>query len=114
MASLQWDRLLETCHRHGAGDLLLTPGSPPMIHLHEGWRALHTPAIDVGAVRTLADDRLGATPDAEVDGYAYSDFRYGEAGMFRAMAFGFPNTTVLLVTRFRSDPDGEQPQETPL
>jgi Tfp pilus assembly pilus retraction ATPase PilT len=108
MADLRWDRLLETCIRKHATDLLLTSGSPPMVRLRESWRALQTHALDAEAIRALASERLGTTPDGEVDGYAYRDFQYGDPGTrFRAMAFAYPNTTSLLVAMYPNDPDGQ-------
>lgn len=105
MASLQWDRLLETCCRRDATDLLLIAGSPPMIRLRELWRALQVPPLDIAALQVLADERFGTRPDGEGDGYAYSDFRHDEA-RFRAMAFGHPDTRVLLVSKYPGDGRG--------
>ena len=109
MASLQWARLLETCCRRDASDLLLTVGSPPMIRLRESWRALQVPPLDVAALQVLAEERLGTRPDGEADGFAYSHFRYGDAG-FRAMAFGYPDTKLLLVAKYPGDDEGAQRQ----
>jgi Tfp pilus assembly pilus retraction ATPase PilT len=105
MAELRWDRLLETCIRKHATDLLLSPGSPPMVRLRESWRALQIRTLDAATVRAMANERMGTAPDGEADGYAYSDSRYGDIARFRAMAFGYPNTTSLLIAMFPDDPN---------
>jgi len=112
MASLQWDRLLETCYRRNASDVLLSPGASPMIRLAESWRSLQVPAADAATIRALASELLGENPAGREEGYAYSDFDYGDAGdatRFRATAFGYPATNVLLISRYPSDgPGGDQ------
>ena len=112
MASLQWDRLLETCCRRNASDILLSPGASPLIRLAESWRSLQVPAVDAATIQALASEQLGENPAGREEGYAYSDFGYGDAGRFRATAFGYPATNVLLISRHPSgESDGDhQPQ----
>src|SRR3954451_8035843 len=103
MASLNWDRLLETCYRRGASDILLCPDASPIIRLAESWRALQVPAVDAATIQALANEQLGENPPGREQGYAYSDFSYGEAGRFRATAFGYPATNALLISRYPSN-----------
>ena len=103
MGSLQWDRLLETCYRRNASDLLLSPGASPMIRLPESWRSLQVLPIDAATIQALAAEQLGENPAGREEGYSYSDFAYGDAGRFRATAFGYPATNVLLISRYPSD-----------
>ncbi len=104
--ALQWDRLLETCVRRNATDILLSPGASPMIRLAESWRSLQVPPADAATIQALASEQLGENPVGREEGYSHSDFSYGDAGRFRATAFGYPATTVLLISRYPSDESG--------
>jgi hypothetical protein len=113
MPAPRWDRMLETCCRRDASDLLLVPGSPPMIRqewpslpepgpqveqakqLCSMWRTLHTKPLTADDLAVLASQVIDGKRDGEQDGYAYSDFWYGNLAFFRVMAFGFPRTTSL-------------------
>lgn len=106
MASLEWDRLLETCYRRNASDILLSPGASPMIRLAESWRSLHVPPVDAATIQALASEQLGENPAGREEGYSYADFDHGDAGRFRATAFGYPVTTALLISRYPSDESG--------
>lgn len=108
MASLRWDRLLDTCLRERASDLLLTAGSHPMIRLRASWRALSVAPLDAAAVQALAYEALGAKPDGEAEGCAFSDFSY-DVWRFRATAFGHPDTKLLLVAKYPSKGEDQQP-----
>jgi hypothetical protein len=101
MGKVAWDRLLETCYQRGS-DLLFVPGNPILVRSPRPWQSLQLPALSPHDVRTMAAERVSATHVA-VDGYAVQDFWYGDAAQFRATAFGYPETTVLLVSRLRSD-----------
>ncbi len=106
--ALQWDRLLETCFRRNASDILLSPGASPMIRLAESWRALQVPPVDPATIQALASEQLGAHPAGREEGYSYADFSYGDVGRFRATAFGYPATNVLLISRYpREDSGGD-------
>ena len=103
MASLQWDRLLETCLRRKASDILLSVGAAPMIRLAESWRSLQVPPVDSATIQALASEQLGESPAGREEGYSYSDFGYGDVARFRGTAFGYPATNVLLISRYPSD-----------
>ena len=103
MALLQWDRLLETCYRRNASDILLSPGASPMIRLAESWRALQVPPVDAATIEALAREQLGENPAGHEEGYSYADFAFGDAGRFRVTAFGYPAASVLLISRYPSD-----------
>ena len=113
MLPVMWDRLLETCVRRQATDLLLVPGAPPMVRLHDDWRTLQTVTLDAGAVQALANERFNTSPDGNGDGYAYWDFEHGEGVRFRLMAFGHPQTTLLLVARRPNGGDDPQSSAVP-
>ena len=98
MGILAWDRLLETCRQRHADVALLTPGSPPQLRIDQSWRSLQVPPLEPGDVKAMAAEILRPKPDAETDGYAYVDFSYGDDAFFRAMAFGYPETRLLVVS----------------
>jgi hypothetical protein len=98
MYHANWDRLLETCHKQGT-DLLFVPGSPPLVRTASQWRALELPPLIPEEIRSLATEALKGAPHAETNGYSYCDFWYGDVEYFRAVAFGFPETTVFMVAR---------------
>jgi len=104
MASLQWDRLLETCCRRNATDILLCPGTSPMIRLTQSWRWLQVPPVDAATIQALASERIEEHTAAHEAGYCYADFNYGDTARFRAIAFGYPATNALLISRH---PDNE-------
>lgn len=98
MPDLNLDRLLETCvHRH-ATDMLLLPHTPPQIRLTDSWRTLAIPAVTPADVTSLCQQIFTSPPEHHGDGYAYRDFWYRDVGVFRAMAFGYPNPTALILT----------------
>ncbi len=101
--TLAWDRLLETWVRRNATDILLSPGTSPLIRLADSWRPLQVPPVDVETIRALASEQLGENPAGREDGYSYSDFGHGDVARFRATAFGYPATNVLLIARYPSD-----------
>jgi len=99
----QWDRLLETCHRKNATDMLLIAGSPVFIRLTDSWRALQTEILKPADLVVMAAQRLGPAPRDSGDGYFFADFSYKD-GTYRAKAFGFPETVMVLVVRYPSPP----------
>jgi hypothetical protein len=99
MSSVAWDRLLETCLKREAQIALLVPGSPPLLQIGGAWRSVDVPPLSAENVSDLAAERLSPEPDGERDGFAYADFWYGDVAFFRVMAFGFPQTTLLVVSR---------------
>ena len=58
------ERLLTEMVRHRASDLLLVPGSPPVVRINGVLRALGQPAIDGESVRMLFAPHLGARGEA--------------------------------------------------
>jgi hypothetical protein len=50
-------------------------------------------------LRAFADERLSSSRQ-ERGAYAYADFRYGDVAAFRAIGFGYPDTTLLVLTCF--------------
>ena len=108
MAGVAWDRLLETCYRRDADVALVTAGSPPLLKLGEQWRALQMPPLEVDDVTSLASELL-RPKQGEADGYAYIEFSYGDVASYRVMAFGFPATRLLVVSRSR----GSRPPPPP-
>ncbi len=87
---------------------LLAPGSPPVLRVGQSWQSLEVPPLEPEDVKTMAAEVLRGKPKSETDGYAYTDFWYGDVAFFRAMAFGYPETTLLVVsptTPTRPPPD---------
>jgi hypothetical protein len=101
MPSVAWDRLLETCYQRGAEVAVLVPGSPPLVRLGDTFRALQVPPLTEQDVQDMARELPGGAPTMNADGYSYVDFWYGNFVFYRAMAFGFPNTRALVLSRCR-------------
>jgi Tfp pilus assembly ATPase PilU len=99
MAAIAWDRLLETYYKRGASLALLVQGSPPLLRIGQEWRSLQVPPLTRDSIHALVAERMGKQPPEIIDGYACCDFWYGEIGFFRAMAFGYPDTTTLVVSQ---------------
>lgn len=83
-------------YRRGADVALLIPGSPPSLRIAQEWRPLITPALLRLDVDALVAQQF-EEPHFE-EGYAYVDFWYGDVRYFRAMAFGYPQTTSLVIS----------------
>ncbi len=96
---IRWDRILETCYRQNATDVLLVPGSPPMIRLGATWRALAAPALKSSDIQAFAKGQFGDKQPQEVYGHVSIDFPYGDVAMFHMMAFGYPSTNLVVLTR---------------
>jgi Tfp pilus assembly pilus retraction ATPase PilT len=112
MAALQWDRLLATCTVRRASDILLSPGVQPLLRQTESWSPLQASPVDAAYLQQLVDAHLGAKPDGQTGDYAFWDFRFGDdPARFRAAAFGYPATRLLLITRF--PPDGADTDHCP-
>src|SRR5687768_6866741 len=98
MAAVLLDRLLETCRKRRAYDLVLAPGSKPLLRLASGWHPLQIAPTREEDIRSIADEGMtGGPPDAE-EGYSFRDFTYGDE-YFRIAAFGYPDTKLVLITR---------------
>jgi hypothetical protein len=98
---LAWDRLLETCLKKDATVALLVRGSPPLLLIKGAWRTLDVPPLESAHIATLAEQQLSDTRAGD-DGYAQREFAYGDVARFSLMAFAYPTTTALVVTRCNS------------
>ena len=107
MTNISLDRLLETCQRNNATEALLVPGANPVVRLDQGWRALATKRLTLSDVVSMADAAVGRKP-VQSDGYSHHDFKYGKA-RFRAVAFGYPKTRVLLLVHLSADRQDDPP-----
>lgn len=106
MVSLAWDRLLETCNNRGS-DILLAPGSKPLIRVPGSWTNLELGALlRPKDIRNMANELFQQRqPDGVLDNWAYFNVAYGENyAWFRVFAFGFPKTSMLIISRCPSDP----------
>ena len=99
MPGIAWDRLLETCYKHGVEVAILMPGSPPLLRVGNAFRSLSVPPLDVSDVAAMASEQLAKAPEYNADGYAYLDFWYGKVAYFRLMAFGYPDTKAMVLSR---------------
>jgi Tfp pilus assembly ATPase PilU len=97
-----WDRLLETCSHNDASDLLLVPGSPPLIRLKEEWRVLSLPPLEMDQIRSMVEERMSGCSVAAKDGSIWWDIQHSDGSIFRISAFGYPETKVLLMARLPS------------
>lgn len=105
MAAPEWDHLLETLYRRKGADMLLIPGSAPLLRLGKDWRELQTPPLQPEEIQLMAAERL--VPRSRVctaTGYAYTDFWHSNVAYFRIMAFGYPETKMILITPRPSEP----------
>jgi twitching motility protein PilT len=89
MATLQIDRLLETCIRQGASDLHLHVGRPPTLRLHGRLRSLETKTLvsedTVGLMKAITPDRC--QQELQEQGTTDFGFEFGSAGRFRTSVF---------------------------
>ena len=106
MSALVWDRLLETLSRNSGTDLLLVPGSPPMVRTAQQIQAMSVPPLTEGDVAMLAEEMLSKKISGSADGYTWLDFNYlhDSAAWFRIMAFGYPATRAVMVMRQLQSP----------
>ena len=89
MATIQIDRLLETCVRRGASDLHLAVGRPPTLRLHGHLRELQTKTLEaedtVSLMKAITPDRI--QQEYEETGSGDFGFSYGEEARFRVAIF---------------------------
>src|SRR6476659_7667381 len=89
MATIQIDRLLETCVRRGASDLHLACGRPPTIRLHGHLRELQTKVLEpedtVALMKSITPERI--QQEYEESGSGDFGFAYGEMARFRVAIF---------------------------
>jgi twitching motility protein PilT len=89
MATIQIDRLLETCIRMGASDLHLHVGRPPTLRLHSRLRPLETKTLEpedtVALMKSITPDR--AQQELQEQGGTDFGFEFNEEGRFRTAVF---------------------------
>jgi len=89
MATLQIDRLLETCIKRGASDLHLHVGRPPTLRLHGRLRPLETKILEpedtIGLMKAITPER--AQQELQEQGGTDFGFEFGRAGRFRTSVF---------------------------
>src|SRR5215813_3878276 len=89
MATIQIDRLLETCVRRNASDLHLAVGRPPTLRLHGHLRELQTKTLEpedtVALMKSITPERI--QQEFEEQGSGDFGFAYGEEARFRVAIF---------------------------
>jgi len=89
MATLQIERLLETCIRRGASDLHLHVGRSPTLRLHGRLRPLETKVLEpedtIALMKAITPER--AQQELQEQGGTDFGFEFGEAGRFRTSVF---------------------------
>ncbi len=89
MATIQIDRLLETCVRRNASDLHLAVGRPPTLRLHGHLRELQTKVLDaedtMALMKSITPERI--QQEYEEEGSGDFGFAYGEEARFRVAIF---------------------------
>jgi twitching motility protein PilT len=89
MATIQIDRLLETCVRRGASDIHLAVGRPPTLRLNTHLRELQTKVLDpedtTALMKSITPDRI--QQEYEEQGSGDFGFAYGEHARFRVSVF---------------------------
>ena len=88
MATIQMERLLETCIKRGASDLHLTVGRPPTLRLHGRLRPLETkflePEDTIALMKAITPDRC--QQELQEQGGTDFGFEY-RTGRFRTSVF---------------------------
>ena len=106
MATLRWDRLMQTCVNRGGFDILLIPGMPPCLRVANGLRWMEVePVSPVDIAQML----LELSPPNRVNekGYLEFDVPYREH-RFRVSSFGIPSPQFTILMRLpRSEVAGE-------
>src|SRR5688572_29642817 len=89
MATIQIDRLLETCVRRGASDLHLAVGKPPTLRLNTHLRELQTKVLEaedtIALMKSITPERI--QQEFEETGSGDFGFAYGDAARFRVSVF---------------------------
>ena len=89
MATIQIERLLETCIRRGASDLHLHCGRPPTLRLHGRLRPLETKVLEpedtTALMKAITPER--AQQELQEQGGTDFGFEFGDAGRFRTAVF---------------------------
>ncbi|MDP6046216.1 MAG: type IV pilus twitching motility protein PilT [Phycisphaerae bacterium] len=89
MATIQIDRLLETCIKRGASDLHLHVGRPPTLRLHGRLRPLETKVLEPEDTLSLMKQITPPRAQEELAEQGGTDFgfEFGDAGRFRTSVF---------------------------
>jgi hypothetical protein len=98
------DRILETCWRQRGTDIVFAPNRRPLLRTDDGWHELQTTPLSHNDIKALAEERLSSRVDGNEGVYSYTDFRYWDVATFRAIAFGYPETTLLVISCFHAIP----------
>src|SRR5256712_5076931 len=89
MATIQIDRLLETCVRRGASDLHLAVGKPPTLRLNTHLRELQTKVLEaedtIALMKSITPERI--QQEFEEQGSGDFGFAYGEEARFRVAIY---------------------------
>ena len=89
MATIQIDRLLETCVRRGASDIHLAVGRPPTLRLNTHLRELQTKVLEpedtTALMKSITPDRI--QQEYEEQGSGDFGFAYGDQARFRVSVF---------------------------
>ncbi len=108
MATLQIDRILETCIKRGASDVHLSVGRPPTLRLHGRLRALETKVLEpedtVSLMKQITPERN--QQEIQEEGGTDFGFAFGDQARFRVSILRQKgNVTVvcrLIPTKFMS------------
>ncbi len=104
MATIQIDRLLETCVRRGASDLHLVVGRPPTLRLHGHLRELQTKVMEaedtMAMMKAITPERI--QQEFEEEGSGDFGFAYGEEARFRVAIFKQKGMCSLVLRRIPS------------
>ncbi len=89
MATINIDRLLETCIKRGASDLHLHVGRPPTLRLHGRLRPLETKVLEpedtISLMKQITPER--AQQELQEQGGTDFGFEFGGEGRFRTSVF---------------------------
>ena len=89
MATIQIERLLETCIKRGASDLHLHVGRPPTLRLRGRLRPLETKVLEpedtIALMKSITPER--AQQELQEQGGTDFGFEFGTAGRFRTSVF---------------------------
>jgi twitching motility protein PilT len=101
MATIQIDRLLETCVRRKASDLHLPTGKPPTLRMHGHLRELQTKVLEpedtVSLMKSITPERI--QQEYEETGSGDFGFAYGEEARFRVAIFKQKGNCSLVLRR---------------
>ena len=99
MATLQIDRILETCIKRGASDVHLSVGRPPTLRLHGRLRALETKVLEpedcISLMKSITPERN--QQEMQEEGGTDFGFAFGDQARFRVSVLRQKgNVTVVL------------------